>query len=325
VKPFTYARAVSVEEALSAASSPGTTFLAGGTNLVDLMKLGVVQPAALVDVRGLALDFVEELSSGGLRIGATTRNSDLAAHPLVRERYPALAQALLSGASGQVRNVATLAGNLLQRTRCPYFQDVSKPCNKRRLGSGCPAIEGEHRGLAIFGHSPACVATHPSDMAVALAAFEARVETRGPSGARNLPIAEFYRLPEDHPDRDTVLEQGELIVAAELDPVGPGTRSAYRKARERASFAFALVSVAAVASVSDGVIDDCRIALGGVAHGPWRALRAENALRGQPASSDSFGRAADAELAAARPLRDNGFKVQLARRLIARTLEEVCL
>jgi xanthine dehydrogenase YagS FAD-binding subunit len=325
VKPFTYARAVSVEEALSAASSPGTTFLAGGTNLVDLMKLDVLQPAALVDVRGLALDFVQELSSGGLRIGATTRNSDLAAHPLVRERYPALAQALLSGASGQVRNVATLAGNLLQRTRCPYFQDVSKPCNKRRPGSGCPAIEGEHRGLAIFGHSPACVATHPSDMAVALAAFEARVETRGPSGARNLPIAEFYRLPEDHPDRDTVLEQGELIVAAELDPVEPGTRSAYRKARERASFAFALVSVAAVASVSDGVIDDCRIALGGVAHGPWRALRAENALRGQPARSDSFKRAADAELAAARPLRDNGFKVQLARRLIARTLEEVCL
>jgi xanthine dehydrogenase YagS FAD-binding subunit len=325
VKPFTYARAVSVEDALSVASSPGTTFLAGGTNLVDLMKLGVAQPAALVDVRGLALDFVQELPSGGLRIGATTRNSDLAAHRLVRECYPALAQALLSGASGQVRNVATLAGNLLQRTRCPYFQDISKPCNKRRPGSGCPAIEGEHRGLAIFGHSPACVATHPSDMAVALAAFEARVETRGPGGARSLPIAELYRLPEERPDRDTVLEQGELIVAAELDPVGPGTRSTYRKARDRASFAFALVSVAAVASVSDGVIDDCRIALGGVAHGPWRALRAESSLRGQPASSDSFARAADAELAAASPLRDNGFKVQLARRLIARTLEEVCL
>jgi xanthine dehydrogenase YagS FAD-binding subunit len=310
---------------VSAASSPGTTFLAGGTNLVDLMKLGVAEPTALVDVRGLALDFVEELPSGGLRIGATTRNSDLAAHSLVRERYPALAQALLSGASGQVRNVATLAGNLLQRTRCPYFQDISKPCNKRRPGSGCPAVEGEHRGLAIFGHSPACVATHPSDMAVALAAFEASIETRGAGGARSLPIAELYRLPEDRPDRDTTLEPGELIVAAELNPVGAKTRSAYRKARERASFAFALVSVAAVASVSAGVVDDCRIALGGVAHGPWRALRAEDSLRGQPAGSDSFARAADAELAAARPLRDNAFKVQLARRLLARTLQEVCL
>lgn len=310
---------------MSAASSPGTTFLAGGTNLVDLMKLGVAEPTALVDVRGLALDFVEELSSGGLRIGATTRNSDLAAHRLVRRRYPALAQALLSGASGQVRNVATLAGNLLQRTRCPYFQDTSKPCNKRRPGSGCPAVEGEHRNLAIFGHSPHCVATHPSDMAVALAAFEARVETRGPGGARSLPIGELYRLPEDRPDRDTTLEPGELIVAAEVDPVGGGARSAYRKARERASFAFALVSVAAVASVSDGVVDDCRIALGGVAHGPWRALRAEDSLRGQPAVVESFLNAADAELAAARPLRDNGFKVALARRLIARTLDEVCL
>jgi xanthine dehydrogenase YagS FAD-binding subunit len=314
-----------VEDAVSAASSPGTSFLAGGTNLVDLMKLGVAQPKALVDVRGLALDFVQDLPSGGVRIGATTSNSDLAAHPLVRQRYPALAQALLSGASGQVRNVATLAGNLLQRTRCPYFQDVSKPCNKRRPGSGCPAVEGEHRGLAIFGHSSACVATHPSDMAVALAAFEARVETRGPRGSRSLPIGELYRLPEDRPARDTMLEPGELIVAAELDRVEAGARSAYRKARERASFAFALVSVAAVASVSDGVVDDCRIALGGVAHGPWRALRAEDSLRGQPVSTDSFARAADAELAAARPLRDNGFKVALARRLIARTLEEVCL
>ena len=210
-----------MEDAVSAASSPGTTFLAGGTNLVDLMKLGVAQPTALVDVRGLALDFVDELPSGGLRIGATTRNSDLATHLLVRERYPALAQALLSGASAQVRNVATLAGNLLQRTRCPYFQDISKPCNKRRPGSGCPAVEGEHRGLAIFGHSPGCVATHPSDMAVALAAFEARVEARGPRGTRSLPISELYRLPEDHPDRDTTLQPGELIVAAELDPVEP--------------------------------------------------------------------------------------------------------
>jgi xanthine dehydrogenase YagS FAD-binding subunit len=324
VKPFTYARAASVEDAVSAASAPGSVFLAGGTNLVDLMKLGVAQPEALVDVRGLALDFVQDLPSGGLRIGATTRNSDLATHYLVRERYPALAQALLSGASGQVRNVATLAGNLLQRTRCPYFQDVSKPCNKRRPGSGCPAVEGEHRGLAIFGHSPACVATHPSDMAVALAALEASVETRGPLGGRTLPIGELYRLPDDRPDRDTVLEPGELIVAAELGAPLHGTRSAYRKARERASFAFALVSAAVVASVSDGVVGDCRIALGGVAHGPWRALRAEESLRGRPAVVESFLQAADAELAAAEPLRDNGFKVELARRMIVRTLEEVC-
>jgi xanthine dehydrogenase YagS FAD-binding subunit len=309
---------------LRAVSAPETTFLAGGTNLVDLMKLGVARPAALVDVRGLALDFVEELPSGGLRIGATTPNSDLAAHPSVRERYRVLAQALLSGASGQVRNIATLGGNLLQRTRCPYFQDVSKPCNKRRPGSGCPAVEGEHRGLAIFGHSPSCVATHPSDMAVALAALEARVETRGPLGARTLPIGELYRLPEDRPDRDTVLEPGELIVAAELDAPFAGARSAYRKARERASFAFALVSVAIVAAVFDGVVSDCQIALGGVAHAPWRALRAEDALRERPAVVESFLEAADAELAAASPLRDNGYKVELARRLLVRTLEEVC-
>lgn len=306
------------------AAAPGTAFLAGGTNLVDLMKLGVAQPAVLVDIRQLPLDFVEELPGGGLRIGATVRNSELAAHPSVRERYPALSQALLSGASGQVRNIATVAGNLLQRTRCPYFQDVSKPCNKRSPRSGCPAVEGEHRGLAILGHSPSCVATHASDMAVALAAFDARVEILGAAGAHTLPIGEFYRLPGERPDRDTVLEAGELVVAIELHGGLAGARSAYRKARDRASFAFALVSVAAVASISDGVLGDCRIALGGVAHRPWRASRAEELLRGEAPRRDLFARAANAELVFARPLRDNGFKVELARRLMVRTLEEVC-
>jgi xanthine dehydrogenase YagS FAD-binding subunit len=277
-----------------------------------------------VDIRHLPLDFVEELPSGGLRIGATTPNSDLAMHRIVRERYPALARALLAGASGQVRNVATVGGNLLQRTRCAYFQDTSKPCNKRRPGAGCPAVEGEHGGLAILGHSPTCVATDPSDMAVALTAFEARVEIYGPAGARTVSIGEFYRRGDERPDRDTVLEPGELIVALELDAPLAGARSTYRKARDRASFAFALVSVAAVVVVSDGLVDSCRIALGGVAHKPWRARRAEQALAGQPTASENFARAAEAELARAQPLRDNGYKVELARRLMVRTLQEVC-
>ena len=325
MKPFAYERAPDVPRALDAAAAPGSMFLAGGTNLVDLMKLEVVQPARLIDVSRLALDQIEELPGGGLRIGATVRNSDLAAHPSVRERYPVLAQALLAGASGQIRNLATIGGNLLQRTRCPYFQDVSKPCNKRLPGSGCPAREGEHRNLAILGHSQACVATHPSDMAVALAALEARLVVAGPSGSRTLPIGELYRLPDDEPERDTTLEPGELITAIELDPLPVGARSLYRKVRERASFAFALVSVATIVVVGDGEVRDVRIALGGVAHGPWRALLAEQALVGQPASEETFERAAEAELAEALPLRDNGFKVPLARNTMVRTLREVCV
>lgn len=323
MKPFAFERAPDVSTALDAAAAPGSMFLAGGTNLVDLMKLEVIQPARLIDVSRLALDQIEELAHGGLRIGATVRNSDLAAHPAVRERYPVLAQALLAGASGQIRNLATIGGNLLQRTRCPYFQDVSKPCNKRLPGSGCPAREGEHRNLAILGHSEACVATHPSDMAVALAALETRLVVAGPSGSRTLPIGELYRLPEEHPERDTVLEQGELITAIELDHPLSDARQGYHKVRERASFAFALVSLAAIVRFEEDVVVDARLALGGVAHGPWRALLAEELLQDQPATEENFSRAADAELAEALPLRDNGYKVPLARNLIVRTLMEL--
>jgi xanthine dehydrogenase YagS FAD-binding subunit len=323
VKPFAYERALDVPGAVKAAAGRDCMFLAGGTNLVDLMKLGVAQPAGLIDVSGLPLDRIEELPDGGLRVGAMVRNAELAAHRAVRERYPVLARALLAGASGQIRNLATVGGNLLQRTRCPYFQDVSKPCNKRRPGSGCPARDGEHQNMAIFGHSQDCVATNPSDMAVALAALDARVRTDAPDRGRTIPIGELHRLPGEHPERDTVLEPGELITSVELDPPTPGARSAYRKVRERASFAFALVSAAVVAEAEDGVIRSCRIALGGVAHAPWRAVRAEEALRGQVATEARFMRAAEAELAEARPLRDNAFKVALARNVIVRTLSEV--
>jgi xanthine dehydrogenase YagS FAD-binding subunit len=326
MRPFHYERASDAAGAVAAAAQPATMYLAGGTNLVDLMKLGVETPERLVDVSRLALDRIEETASGGLLIGAAVRNSDLAASRAVRERYPLLALALLSGASGQLRNVATTGGNLLQRTRCAYFQDVSKPCNKRRPGSGCPAREGDHRNLAILGHSGACVATHPSDMAVALAAIGAAVHVTGPDGERTVPIPGLHRLPGDEPQRDTVLEPGELITALELEPLAPAlaARSTYRKVRDRASFSFAVVSVAAAVDVADGVVRDCRIALGAVAHGPWRAWRAEEALRGAPVAEHSFAAAAEAELAQAQPLRDNAFKVPLARRLLVATLGELC-
>jgi xanthine dehydrogenase YagS FAD-binding subunit len=318
VRPFRYERAADPEGAVALAAAPEATFLGGGTNLVDLMRLGVEQPMLLVDVTRLGHDRVEETAAGGLRVGAGVRNSDLAAHPLVRDRYPLVSSALLHGASGQLRNLATTGGNLLQRTRCVYFQDVTRPCNKREPGSGCPAREGEHRNLAALGWSEACVATHPSDLAVALLALDAVVHTSG----RSLPLAELHRLPGDEPHRDTVLEHGELIEAVELPPP-PAGRSLYVKVRERASFSFAVVSVAASLDVADGVVRGVRLALGGVAHKPWRASRAEEALRGGPATADGFARAADAELAQARPLRDNGYKVPLARNLIVRTLSEL--
>jgi xanthine dehydrogenase YagS FAD-binding subunit len=325
VRPFDYDRAGGVAEAVAAAAGDGgdVRYLGGGTNLVDLMRLGVERPARLVDVAHLPGD-VEETADGGLRVGAAVTNSELAAHPLVRRRYPLLASALLQGASGQLRNLATVGGNLLQRTRCPYFQDVTKPCNKRRPGSGCPAREGDHRNLAIIGHSPECVATHPSDMAVALVALGATVHVTGPHGDREIGLPGLHRLPGDEPRRDTVLEPAELITAVTIPPLSYAARSRYRKVRERASFAFALVSVAAAVDVADGAIRDCRIALGGVAHVPWRAERAEAALRGRPVAAESFAAAADAELAAAEPLRDNAFKVPLARQVLIRTLEEVC-
>ena len=321
MRPFRYERAVDPTAAVALLEgSPRARFLGGGTNLVDLMRLGVEQPDLLVDVTGLPYDRIEAGAGGGLRIGAAVRNSDLASDRLVRERYPVLAQALLDGASGQLRNLATVGGNLLQRTRCRYFQDVTKPCNKRDPGSGCPAREGEHRNLAILGWSERCVATHPSDMAVALAALDAVVHVEGARGPRSIPLTELHRLPGEEPQRDAVLEHGELITVVELSALDLARRSRYVKVRERASFTFALVSVAAALDVDDGTVREVRVALGGVAHRPWRATRAEAALRGAPATRESFARAAEAELAQARPLRDNAYKLPLARNLIVRTL-----
>jgi xanthine dehydrogenase YagS FAD-binding subunit len=322
MRPFAYETAQNAEAALAAATAPGAKYLGGGTNLVDLMRLGVETPATLVDVTGLP-GGIDDTDEGGLRIGAAVRNSDLAADRRVRGRYPALAQALVSAASGQIRNWATTAGNLLQRTRCPYFQDPSKPCNKREPGSGCSAIPGDSRNLAILGHSEHCIATHPSDLAVALAAFDAVVHTLGQDGARSIPLVDFHRLPGDEPWRDTVLEAGELVVAVELPPLPVAAHSRYVKVRERASFEFALVSVAAALEVAEGVVHDVRLALGGVAHKPWRAGRAEAELRGAPATPASFARAADAELAEADPLDDNAYKIALVRNTIVATLEEL--
>jgi xanthine dehydrogenase YagS FAD-binding subunit len=321
MNPFRYERASDAHVAVAAlAASPNGAFLGGGTNLVDLMKLGVATPDVLVDIARLPYDRIEPLPDGGVRIGAAVRNSDLAADRMIRARYPVLAQAVLAGASGQLRNLATTGGNLLQRTRCVYFQDVSKPCNKREPGTGCPAREGYHRNLAILGASEACVATHPSDMAVAMTALDAVVRVLGPDGERTIPLAGFHRLPGDEPQRDTVLAHGELITAIDLPPLPFATRSRYRKVRDRASYAFALVSVAAAIDLVGDAINDIRIAFGGIAHKPWRATKAEAALRGAPATEEAFGHAADAELAEARPLRDNGFKVPLARNLLVRTL-----
>jgi xanthine dehydrogenase YagS FAD-binding subunit len=305
------------------AESPRAMFLGGGTNLVDLMRLGVEEPDLLVDVTRLPYDRVEETAAGGLRIGAGVRNSDVAAHPFVWQRYPVLAEALLNGASGQLRNLATVGGNLMQRTRCPYFQDVTKPCNKREPGTGCPAREGEHRNLAILGWSEQCVATNPSDMAVALAALDASVHVEGTHGPRSIALVDLHRLPGEEPQRDTVLERGELITAVECPPLAWARRSRYVKVRERASFAFALVSVAAAVDVEDHTVRDVRLALGGVAHKPWRAAHAEEILRGAPSTEESFTHAAHAELVEARPLRDNAYKLPLARDLIVRTLLEL--
>jgi xanthine dehydrogenase YagS FAD-binding subunit len=321
MNPFRYERASDASTTVAMlAQAPAGAFLGGGTNLVDLMKLGVAQPEVLIDISHLPYNRVELLSDGTVRIGAAVRNSDLAADRTIRARYPVLAQALLAGASGQLRNLATTGGNLLQRTRCVYFQDVSKPCNKREPGSGCPAREGYHRNLAIVGASEACIATHPSDMAVAMVALDAIVRVLGSDGERTIPLTSFHRLPGNEPQRDTVLEHGELITGVDLPPLAFGARSHYRKVRDRASYAFALVSVAAALDVADGRVRDARIALGGVAHVPWRATKAEAVLRGAPATEEVFRRAADAELADAQPLRDNAFKVPLARNVLVRTL-----
>ncbi|CEA09329.1 4-hydroxybenzoyl-CoA reductase subunit beta [Arthrobacter saudimassiliensis] len=325
MKPFDYHRADDAAAAVAtAAGHPGAVFLAGGTNLVDRMKLGVTEPDLVVDISRLPLDTVTETDEGGLRIGANVRNADLAANTLVRTRYPLLARALLSGASGQLRNLATTGGNLLQRTRCVYFQNITTPCNKREPGTGCSAREGLNRNLAILGASEDCVATHPSDMAVAMSALDAVVVALGPHGERRIPLSEFHRLPGDEPQHDTVLGHGELITAVELPPVPYAVNSTYRKVRDRASFAFALVSVAAAVDLEDGpdgpVIREARLAFGGVAHKPWRAWAAEDLLRGETASEELFRRAADAELEAARPLSGNAFKVPMLRNTLTAVL-----
>ncbi|MEH3139265.1 MAG: xanthine dehydrogenase family protein subunit M [Mycobacterium kyogaense] len=315
MKPFAYHRATSPADAVATLTAhPGAAYLAGGTNLVDHMKLGVAEPDLLVDVSHLALDDVTHTDEGGVRIGANVRNSDLAAHPLIRSRYPMLARAMLSAASGQLRNAATTAGNLLQRTRCVYFQDVTTPCNKREPGTGCSAIGGYVRYHAILGGSPECVATHPSDMAVAMSALDALVVVESAEGSRHLPATDFHRLPGTEPHRDTVLDRGELITAVEIPAPPVGAVSDYRKVRDRASYAFALVSVAAELSFDGDRIATARIALGGVAHKPWRARAVEDRLIGASASEETFTAAVDAELDAAEPLPGNEFKVSLARR-----------
>jgi xanthine dehydrogenase YagS FAD-binding subunit len=323
MNPFDFARAADAGDALRLARAPGAKFLGGGTNLIDLMRETVERPDSLIDVTGLSTA-IEETESGGLLIGAGVRNSALAANRAVRTRYPMLARSILAGASAQIRNMATVGGNLLQRTRCTYFYDVeASRCNKRQPGQGCDAIDGFNRIHAILGASSHCVATHPSDMCVALVASDATVHLRSAAGERTVPLTDLYRLPGDRPDIETFLEPGELIVAVELPALPFAARSTYRKVRDRASYAFALVSVAAAIEVADGQIGDVRIALGGVAHRPWRASAAEAALRGAPATLAAFRAAAEAELADARPLRDNGFKIELAKRTIVAVLAEL--
>ena len=333
MKPFAFTRPTDVAEAVrDVAAQPGAVFLAGGTNLVDHLKLGVARPDLVVDVRAVTSREVTDLPDGGLRLGAASTNSEVAADRRVRERYPVLAQALLAGATGQLRNMATTGGNPLQRTRCVYFGDVTTPCNKREPGSGCSAVGGYTRYHAVLGVPSAmpdptapetCIATHPSDMAVALAALDAQVQVLGPDGVRTIPFTELHRLPGDDPSQDTTLQHGELITAIDLPPLAAGTRSAYRKVRDRASYAFALVSVAAVV-LPDG---ETRIALGGVAHKPWRATRAEEILRGGPLTEDAVRAAMTAEMAAAQPQPGvgggNGFKIPLTTRTVVATLREL--
>jgi xanthine dehydrogenase YagS FAD-binding subunit len=321
--PITYSRASDAADALRLGAAVGAKYLGGGTNLVDLVRETVEQPTALVDVTGLS-SAIEQREDGSLLIGAAARNTAVAEHRIIRERYPMLTRAILAGASAQIRNMATVGGNILQRTRCTYFYDNDgSRCNKRSPGQGCDAIDGFNRMHAILGASPACIATHPSDMCVALAALDAMVHLKSAKGERSLPLTDLHRLPEGRPDIETVLEPGELIAAVELPVLPPTVRSTYRKVRDRASYAFALISVAAALEVENNTVKDVRLALGGVAHKPWRAWKAEAALRGTPATEQSFRAAAEAELADAVPLRDNSFKVELAKRTITAVLGEL--
>jgi xanthine dehydrogenase YagS FAD-binding subunit len=321
MRPFQYVRAQNVDDAV-AAMRAGARCLAGGTNLVDLMKGDIEQPGMLVDIRRLPLARLSDTPGGGVRIGALMSNSDVAQHPSIRQRYPLLSQALLAGASPQLRNMATVGGNLMQRTRCYYFTDRSfDACNKRSPGSGCAAKAGYNRIHAIFGASEQCVATHPSDMCVALAALDAIVEVQGSAGARSIPLADFHRLPGDTPERDTNLRPDELIIAVTLPPSGFGSNVHYLKVRDRASYAFALVSVAAAIAWRDGRVEDARIVLGGVAHKPWRANDAERVLIGGSLEDAALDAASDAATRGAQALRDNGFKVELARRAVEQAVK----
>ncbi len=324
MRAFAYARASDPQSAIRA-FAPDAHYFAGGTNLLDLMKEGVERPATLIDVTRLALTRIgaahDDPSRAALSIGALARNSDTANHPLVRRGFPLLSQAILAGASAQIRNMATIGGNLNQRTRCPYFYEPGVPCNKRAPGMGCSARDGINRGHAIFGWSDACVAIHPSDMCVALIALDAEVDLLGADGKpRRIAFADYHRLPGEEPQRDNWLQPGDLVTAVSVPGNKLADHSCYLKVRERTSYAFALVSVAAALELRDGVLGDVRLALGGVAHKPWRATEAERLLRGQPPSDTLFDAAATAEMAAARPLRHNRYKVELGRRLIARAL-----
>jgi xanthine dehydrogenase YagS FAD-binding subunit len=327
MNPFGYSRASDAQQAVTGiVAKPHTKFLGGGTNLIDLMKMGVESPAQLIDITRLPLAQVEELPGGkGVRIGALARNSDVADHPLIQQRYPVLSQAFLAGASPQLRNMATVGGNLMQRTRCYYFYDPAFPaCNKRNPGSGCGALEGYNRMHAVLGQSDQCIATNPSDMNVALAALDAVIRVQGPKGEREIPIADFHRLPGSTPNVDTNLQPDELIIAVDLPAAPFATRSHYLKVRDRASYAFAIVSVAAILDLrADGTVNGARIALGGVAHKPWRALEAEKKLIGRKADGESFRAAADAALAGAKGYKHNAFKIELAKRSVVRALTTV--
>jgi xanthine dehydrogenase YagS FAD-binding subunit len=327
VNPFEYVRPADAAAAVATAARAKTAqqgadvrFLAGGTTLVDLMKLNVETPARLVDVNRLPFDRIEATPDGGLKVGATVRNSDLAHHPAVRRDYAVLSQAILSGASTQLRNMATTAGNLLQRTRCPYFRDTAMPCNKREPGTGCPAITGSNRTLAVLGASEHCIATNPSDMCVALAALEATVHVQGPNGPRAVPVGDFHLLPGDTPHRETVLEPGDLVTHVTLPPPAAGSKQVYLKLRDRASYEFALASAAVVLTLADGSVARARVALGGVGTKPWRSPEAEAALAGKPADAATFRRAAEAALRDARPQSENAFKIELAKRCLAHAL-----
>jgi xanthine dehydrogenase YagS FAD-binding subunit len=322
MNPFIYKRANNPPEAIrEVAGNNNAKFLGGGTNLVDLMKMGVENPLELVDINRLALKKIEKIPNG-LRIGALASNTEVAGNGLVRENYPVLAEAILAGASPQLRNMATVGGNLLQRTRCYNFMDTAFPCNKRVPGSGCPAIPGYNRIHAILGASDKCIAVHPSDMCVALGALDAVIRVEGPNGARQIPIADFHRLPGDSPQVDTNLRPDELIVAVDLPSSAFAKRSRYLKIRDRAQFAFALVSVAAALDVKNGRIDEARICLGGVAHKPWRALDAERVLTGAKAGPEAFAAAADAAVKGAQAQKYNAFKIELARRAVVRVLND---